>query len=165
MQKLEMIKKLINKGLAKAAANNPNLNLSVLRRITSLVGEYGEGNCWGTTLWTMKALGPNTFVCPETMTLWLKRNTRKIAKPVFGDILVIWFDKHTWGGEFGELCHTAIYLGDGLYWHQEGMYGEFRVGTLKQVLQVYPGNYEYVRAKAKLEKLGDWQEYLRKNAA
>lgn len=157
----QLIEKLVERAIKRLSSNQAqtDMRLEALQLIPKLVGDYGEGNCWGTTLWTIKAYEQPKFIGTDEMQLWLDRNTVPVERPCFGDILVI----HANGSDFwvrnGVLSHTALRIGNGLYWHQAGSHGRYKVGSLKEVLAQYPGTYKFVRRKSEFEVVKDWQAY------
>lgn len=160
--RLALIEKLIARVILKclSPSNEALFNLDAIEQIAKLTGNYGPGNCWGTTLWTLRAYEQPKFIGTDEMQLWLDRNTVSVERPSFGDILVIHSNgSDVWGPPEGVLSHTAIRLGNGIYWHQAGSGGLYKIGSLKEVLKQYPGTYKFVRRKAQFEVVKDWQAY------
>lgn len=117
-----------------------------------------SSNCWGTTLYTIGAMKELKFIDEPMIDTWLINNTKRIArsnglkKRQFGDILVIRRYK-----EFGCIDHTALYLGDNLYWHQCGWGGKFVIEEFEDV-RSYNGPVFYhvrpVKDKRTWKKVG-----------
>lgn len=96
-------------------------------------------NCWGATLFV---LGVKTRLYWEdelAMDRWLEENTKELYRPrKKGDILVV-------KDLFGILKHTAVYMGDGKYFHKRGG-GIAEVTNLEGVRKVYPyKQYKFAR--------------------
>lgn len=158
---------------ADSRSNRGRVNREALTLMPSLIGGTGGrswSNCWGTTLHALGGQERLRFVDCEDMDRWLSLNTRSVVKPAFGDVLVVRadgvarcscmterYEPKDCGGldcelddwdAAGTLSHTALYVGEGLYWHQIGAGGMFRLDTLEAVKLVYPGTYEHVRKLA-----------------
>lgn len=171
-QRRESLRKVVSViKRANSRSNKGRLAASAIERIPVLIEKQydaesgGCSNCWGTTLYTLGTLPKLAFIGGTDMDSWLADNTTRVKRPAFGDILVIRYGQDgrdcyctdnegnelaaCCGGEdcdqVGELMHTAVYVGAGLYWHQEGMGGPFLLGTLDDVLCSYDGDWEHVR--------------------
>ena len=70
-------------------------------------------NCWGFTAAHFGWIADIEWVDRDTMINLLSRNTKPVESIEVGDIEAYYDD-------LGELIHTAVYAGDGLYYHKEG---------------------------------------------
>ena len=114
-------------------------------------------NCWSTTLYTLGASDEIKFVTDFEMEKWLTANTKRISKyngkwkRKFGDILVL---KEVDSKEYS-LIHTAIYLGNNIYWHQKHYDGPWEILKLKDILDFCDHNFYHVRPKPKSQ----WKDF------
>jgi len=104
-----------------------------------------EFNCWGTTLFILSQTDKLEWVGSTYMKPFLKNKTMPKVNQGFekGDILVLWGNAwHSNGVEHKELIHTAVYVGNGKFFHKKGM-DESCYDTLEDVLHSYlHDNYE-----------------------
>lgn len=102
-------------------------------------GFWGGFNCWGATLFTLGARRKLEWVECREMENWLMENTRPIHRPrKQGDILVV---------ERYDLEHTAVYIGDGKYFHKRGP-NTAEITDLAGVRRIYKGRYSWRRVAA-----------------
>lgn len=152
---------------ALSPSNRNRLKPSAVKAIPKLAETWGYGNCWGTTLYMLGVIKEPRFIDSAEMDPWLDKNTKRVVKPAFGDVLVIRrettdcsciYDSapYNCGGRSeycdapGALMHTAVYIGDGLYWHQRGHCGQFLIESLLDIVITYPGDHYHARRKARL---------------
>ncbi len=92
-----------------------------------------DTNCWSTTLYTIGASDVIKYIDAHEIRNWLIHNAVRISKNngikkrEFGDILVL-----EYSGDLNPV-HTAIYLGNKLYWHQSEFNGIWEILTLKDI--------------------------------
>lgn len=138
--------------------NSGRLHPDAVDSIPDLLRDrFGEGNCWGTTLFTLGYQALPEFIPGDQMNRWLSRNTRRVLRPAFGDVLVMRYSGSEEALDDGDdlsvskngfIRHTAVYVGGGLYWHQIGYGGPYAIDTLAKVKAHYPGGVVYhVRVK------------------
>lgn len=122
-------------------------------------------NCWSTTLYTLGASDKIKFVNDEQMEEWLNSNTKRIShksgdiEKQFGDVLVL---ENHYDGRI-RVSHTAIYLGNDLYWHQKFYDGPWQILSLECILAYYKHKYYHVKPLPKDQWKTDF-EFLHKSA-
>jgi len=78
-------------------------------------------NCWGATLYCLNMDSELLWIDKEEMTEFLDIHTKEIDDAPnlkVGDILAMYRDDDHYYGS--GLCHTAVYLGNGKYFHKKG---------------------------------------------
>ncbi len=132
--------------------NKGIMTKSSIKLMNTKLNMDGAGNCWGTTLYCLGALnGKLRNLQADETWAWLTLYTKRISKwngvrkRSFGDILII-TNKSAW---YHHLVHTALYLGDGLYFHQQGYEGKWLIGSLKEIQGIYTGEFYHVKANDK----------------
>lgn len=146
---------------AQSPRNRRKVCMQAIRHTRKLVGTYGAGNCWGTTLWMLGRLEELTDVDANEMEQFLQDKTALVSRPAFGDVLVIHSEEtdvcgdcYTCHETHGESCdnlglqHTAIYIGEGMYWHQRGFYGPWLIQPLEDITDTYQGEVTHRRVIA-----------------
>jgi len=113
--------------------------------------EQGKGgtsqfNCWGCTLFILDISEDLYWVDNEEITKFIDCNTSIIIKPKIGDILVLyvypdveWLDEEDVDPDILRISHTAVYVGDGKWFHKRGC-NQSEFVTEKEIKEVY---YEY----------------------
>ena len=97
-------------------------NVSKMKR----KGMTGEFNCWGATAHALGAIKKPYWVCGHDMNSFIRKFTKsKSGEFKEGDIVVIY---NTDGGRLKkmaeyDLIHTAVYIGDGMWYHKLGSRG------------------------------------------
>lgn len=92
-------------------------------------------NCWGATLFVLEGDDSLRWVEDDEMTDWLYDNTDPIEEPTKdGDILVLW--------RYGSLWHTAVYMGEGQYFHKKGS-NEAEITDISGVFGAYREHTEH----------------------
>ena len=138
---------LINRAVSNAnqPRNSVRLQPELVRRLPDLVGTRDNSNCWGTTVYALGGQSELKFRSREDTKAWLRTACERVrgkGQPRFGDVLAIHADAkgaskfRTHGGD---LLPTDIFVGRGLYFHQQGYGGEFKLSPLRDILKVYPG--------------------------
>lgn len=114
--------------------------------IEKLNGTNRKGpNCWNATLLALRFSKNVEYTECRYMEHWLANRTvgiSRLYKRKIGDILVIRaLDK--------ELLHTAVYVGDGLYWHKAGYNGKvgYERASLSRILNMYGYIHSFRRYK------------------
>jgi len=134
---------------AKEKSNQGRLSTKAVKSIPGLLSNYGEGNCWGTTMWMLGVKREPEFLSGTAMHDWLIANARLVRKPRFGDVLVLRApDLSTAMHDDGNpepisndrIRHTCVMVGPDLYWHQIGYGGQYALQTLAEVQLEYPGS-------------------------
>jgi len=148
-----MSQKLVIKALSNVQQKvDVSIDLKLLEKLLKRVSDREHSNCWGTTAYIAKGIPELKFIPEEKAKEFLKTcmRVRGRGKHRFGDIIAIYANNEGaakfWGRK-GSLLHTAICVGRGIYFHQQGAHGEFKVGTLEELLKVYPGNVARYRAR------------------
>lgn len=117
-----------------------------IRLIKENLGKRGSNsNCWATTLYSVGAIKKLRYISSGNITKWIKDNTikRRRRKPKRGDIIVF-----TVGLLFKKkIVHTAIYLGNGVYFHQRGWRGPWEMCDLDRLFISYGEDYYYSELK------------------
>jgi cell wall-associated NlpC family hydrolase len=98
-------------------------------------GTY-DFNCWGATLYVLNVSRTLTWVEEHVMQEFLVKRTDKIKTEDIqeGDIFVMYGE--TW---FGYLQHTAVYIGEGMYFHKRGS-KHSEITNLEDIFEIYPYN-------------------------
>ena len=126
------------------------INPVVIDNIRERLGQSREGNCWGTTLFTIGAIESWRFVEGYAIEKWLVLNTEIISQcngikqRVFGDIAAFYYCT-----DLTNIAHTAFYVGDGLYWHQLNYYGPFEIVTTDELISEYGKYFNHVKPNDK----------------
>lgn len=95
-------------------------------------------NCWGATLFVLGHARILQWIECGVMRRWLEENTEPIHRPRKpGDIVAV----YGWGLE-----HTAVYLGNGKYFHKMGS-NRAEITDLAGVRKIYDGKYEFKRVR------------------
>jgi hypothetical protein len=137
---------------------NKTINEVMPDRLLSMVGVRPKNvgpNCWNSTICFFDANYPIKFTDDYEIMEWLKTHTEKLERnesPQLGDILVMYgeYNSFPYHDPFS-LQHTAVYLGDGLYWNKSGMTNRnpWEICTFEDIDRYY--NYcteiYYVRVK------------------
>ncbi len=102
----------------------------IVYQITGNLKEAYRSNCWNSTLKFHGVPVPRRWEYYASMQAWLEANTHECHKPLkYGDI--VWIGYGT-----DDLEHTAVYVGNGWYWHKNGdRVAEF--ARLERVLEDY----------------------------
>lgn len=104
----------------------------------------GDYNCWGATQFVLGFTDRLRWIWDESeMQRWLDMYAEKIYRPKKpGDILAIHetFFGHTY------LRHTAVYLGDGKYFHKQGS-AKADITTIQGIKDTYSGTCSFLRLK------------------
>ncbi len=89
-----------------------------VRDIVGVLADESGPNCWNATQIFHDESVEQRYTDESEMLMWLQENTTEISEDdiQFGDILVM--HGHPIFGD--ELVHTAVYLGNGLYFHKGG---------------------------------------------
>jgi hypothetical protein len=100
-------------------------------------------NCWGATQFVLGFAKRLRWIENHEMYEWLNENTHRIYRPSkWGDILAIYYsdaDDRPWG-----LKHTAVYMGNGQYFHKRGACPA-QIVTLKEIKETYSGVCVFTR--------------------
>lgn len=111
-------------------------------------GQNASFNCWGATLFVLNATNCLEWTNDYEMEYFLETKTFPIYEYQLkeGDILVLYGDEY-----FGEnqLSHTAVYIGNGEYWHKKGEL-EAETIRLEEILDIY---YDYDRIEYRRIKI------------
>lgn len=117
-------------------------------------------NCWGYTAYMHGLIKELEFIDGDEMRVLLDRHFARIDSGHYfkidsvrvGDVLVIINDGADCIEPVGSLMHTATYIGAGLYLHQLGVGGAFRIDTLNVILNVYQSDDWYHARRSKRAK-------------
>lgn len=100
-------------------------------------------NCWGVTQFVLGFADRLKWLDEFEMKRWLDIYTEKIYRPKkSGDILVV----YDMLGTYYWLKHTAIYLGNGKYFHKQGSCVA-EITTLEGIKETYSGKLDFLRIK------------------
>lgn len=109
-------------------------------------GYNNKFNCWGATKFALGHLTKYQWVKEDAMMAWLNQKTFQLkprAKLQSGDILVIQKSN-------GYLLHTAIYLGNRLWFHKKGKFETGSESKLKIINTYTSDMYLYGGFTAKI---------------
>lgn len=94
-------------------------------------------NCWGATLYVLGDRDRLKWVDHREMDEFLVEETEPIYRPAKkGDILTV--------SVWGRLTHTAVYMGNGRYFHKRGS-NSAEITNLAGVRKIYRGEYKWRR--------------------
>ena len=118
------------------------------RCVRTFTGRRENGpNCWNATLMFFGSAGKR-FTSAVEMDEWLNIYTEYVhpGRERLGDIMVI---RYSGSGPYGNstLKHTAVLVGDDVYWHKRGYFYEWGFITRKDVEEMYPGRVTHRRIK------------------
>jgi hypothetical protein len=105
-------------------------------------------NCWNATLLYYGATSKIEYCNPYFMDEWLEENGYVIdcSKRQKHDVLVI-------EDGYELLQHTAVYVGDDMYWHKQGLGGMWEYMSMKDMQKLYPGIYYHMRISDTVSKV------------
>jgi cell wall-associated NlpC family hydrolase len=105
-------------------------NIDQMKEISEC-GYCPKFNCWGATQYALGHRKKYGWVGEQVMWRWLKSKTVLVSDDhQVGDILVISDNR------YNQLIHTAVYLGDGIWFHKEGKF-EASFHTKQTVIKKY----------------------------
>lgn len=118
-------------------------------------------NCWGTTLYIQGVLDEPYWVYGKDMSDWLKSNTYYVPENEVkrGDILVMRDREDT--SDQTSLVHTAVYLGDGVYFHKSGSAPAEYTSKHGVIDSYYHTHHTHRRMKKQVSKVRDSQGFQR----
>lgn len=114
---------------------NTILNYSNMEKAKAeSIGSNGLFNCWGATLYVLNKIETLEWIDGYEMRHFLDNETFSIdeSQLQIGDILVL---NSEYAPE-GELLHTAVYIGNNLFYHKRGQCNSAEA-SLAEILEEY----------------------------
>lgn len=113
-------------------------------------GKTGNGgfNCWNATLFVLGKTDELYWSDNFEIADFINEETFTIPSPSKWDILVLYdFPSSYWAEEQGidpeilRICHTAVYIGNGQWFHKRGE-SQSEFATENEIKEIYPSSSE-----------------------